>query len=143
MGIADRCPRCGSLMVAPSYDDEGMYCITCGTQGDVPTPTHRNYTPISKLIHTARYRAKKGHRNNNGVKHLTVRYRMAYGDRNSPMPALVVECPWCGGVTKGVTWSAPRRESTRSLGEREMFVECPSNHTYSMVCDADGDYYWR
>jgi len=129
-------------MVAPSYDDEGMYCPVCGEHVDVP-PTHTTQGSKTRTTHTARYRARGRHDEVNGLRHLTVRYMLAFADRSSPMPALIMKCPWCGGVTKSRTWAQPKREINRSLSEREMFVECPSNHTYSMVCDADGDYYWR
>ena len=145
MGRDNKCPRCGSLMVTPNYDDEPMYCMVCGAQGDMrPTNNvHANSKErTSSYAHTARYSAKEGHRKGE-LKHKTVRYRLAYANRNTPLPALVMECPWCGAVSRSNIWSSPRRRYGQVTNEREMYVECPSHHTYSMVCDADGEYYWR
>lgn len=142
------CHRCGSLMVVPAYDDTPIYCIVCGEQGDMipQQPTHYSHNGYDLTdftntnlvtIYIARYR---GIGDANGLREQVVRYRMTHGDKQTSLPALVVECPWCKEVTVAQTW---HRLKTRGRGdERSMYIECTTRHTFTMVCE-DGDYYWR
>ena len=155
MGLAIKCPRCSSRMIIPRYNDEPMYCMVCGAQGDTapPTPKTTKYSETqagqaakvraSTTYHTARYREVRDGPPPKELRHMIVRYRLAHGDRQLAFPALIVECPWCGGSTQSQAWAAPRREYNSRATERYMYIECPSKHTYSIGCDASGEYYWR
>ena len=156
MSVDSVCPRCDSRMIYPRFDDDPMYCMVCGAQGDMPPPSKTTKfsetkggkaarSRSSSTIHTARYRGAEGGPRFKGMESMTVRYRMTHADRQIPLPALIVACPWCGGVTRSQSWAAPKSAGRwrASSTERYMYIECPSSHTYSMVCDASGDYYWR
>ena len=147
MGINSTCPRCKSHMIDPRYNDEPMYCLVCGAQGDMP-PTTTNVHTIktrTSTTHTARYRSYSSWPGNNKLKQLTVKYRMTFATPQgiNPMPALILECPWCGGVTKSQVWTARSKLVGDKYSERAMNIVCPSKHSYSIVCNEEGDYYWR
>lgn len=147
MSLDDRCPRCSSLMLTAGYSDDPMYCIVCGAQGDTPPTNNVHGSRANKArgstAHTARYKAvlRKTTMDwqdfHEELQHLIVRYKLTYADRPlSVMPALIMECPWCKGVTRSQTWKSNRREHV-------MHIECPSKHYYTMVFSEEGDYYWR
>ena len=148
MGIGAACPRCGSLMLTPSYDDEPMYCLVCGAQGAWPLATsvfRKAHKARVSSTQTARYNSVNNWPGNKKLQHLTVKYRMTFGEQHgpNPMPALIVECPWCGGVTKSQDWMTSRKLVGDTYSERYLYLVCPSEHTYSIICNEDGDYYWR
>ncbi len=144
------CHRCGSRMYNPSHDDDPMYCIVCGAQGDMLPPQPIRYSRNGydltdftntnlATIYIARYDGTGAYAN--GLREQVVRYRMTHGDKHTSLPALAVECPWCKEVTVAQTW---HRLNTRGRGDaRSMYIECTTRHTFSMVCADDGNYYWR
>ena len=99
----------------------------------------------STVTHTARYKEAKGKAGNPVLKDRTLRYRLAHRWEHDEgaFPALLLECPYCGSETLSQKWVKSKWDTSRATMERFMYIECPSNHRYSMVCDSNGNYYWR
>ena len=157
----NKCHRCGSLMLKPNYDDGPMHCMVCGAQGDMPTCTKplRSKHDITNFkgahpatIYMARYRRGTTHTVDDRLAEKVVRYRLTSGPHGSTYPALAVECPWCAKLIVEHSWHVTRRRSRKggALGyasapvveEYSMYIDCPTRHAFTMICD-NGNYYWR
>jgi len=154
MDIDIVCPKCSARMVDRNYGNEPMYCLVCGTQGDMITHgsqfnnvkgKRNTRSRASPVTHIARYKEAKGRTGHPELKDMTLKYRLAHrrSHDEGAFPALLLECPHCGRETLSQAWVKSRWEPRRAAIERYIYVECPSGHTYSIVCDSSGDYYWR